>query len=70
MVGKARLDLGFTKILSPIAGIAGIARAQIGNLVGGSSQYIGRLVGKSLKQLRVCLEANPGARVSDDAGGG
>jgi membrane fusion protein (multidrug efflux system) len=34
MVDKARLDLEFTKVLSPITGIAGIARAQIGNLVG------------------------------------
>jgi membrane fusion protein (multidrug efflux system) len=31
---KASLDLGFTKIISPINGIAGIAKAQIGNLVG------------------------------------
>jgi membrane fusion protein, multidrug efflux system len=31
---KAALDLGFTKITSPIDGIAGIAKAQIGNLVG------------------------------------
>jgi len=31
---KAQLDLGFTKILSPINGIAGVAKAQIGNLVG------------------------------------
>jgi membrane fusion protein (multidrug efflux system) len=29
----ARLNLGFTRITSPIAGIAGIAKAQIGNLV-------------------------------------
>ena len=33
-VEKARLDLGFTKITSPIDGIAGIAKAQVGNLVG------------------------------------
>ena len=33
-VEKARLDLDFTKIVSPIGGIAGIAKAQIGNLVG------------------------------------
>jgi len=33
-VEKASLDLGFTKIISPIDGIAGIAKAQIGNLVG------------------------------------
>ena len=31
---KARVDLGFTKILSPVTGIAGIAKAQIGDLVG------------------------------------
>ena len=31
---KARLDLEFTKVLSPIDGIAGIAKAQIGDLVG------------------------------------
>jgi membrane fusion protein (multidrug efflux system) len=34
---KAALDLGFTKVSSPIGGIAGIAKAQIGNLVGPSS---------------------------------
>jgi membrane fusion protein (multidrug efflux system) len=33
-VDKARVDLGFTKIISPIDGIAGIAKAQIGDLVG------------------------------------
>ena len=33
-VEKAQLNLGFTKIASPIEGIAGIAKAQIGNLVG------------------------------------
>lgn len=31
---KASLELGFTKITSPIDGIAGIAKAQLGNLVG------------------------------------
>ena len=36
-VEKAQLDLGFTKIISPIDGIAGIAKAQIGNLVGPGS---------------------------------
>ena len=34
---KARVDLGFTKILSPVTGIAGIAKAQLGNLVGPGS---------------------------------
>jgi len=33
-VEKAQLELSFTKILSPIGGVAGIAKAQIGNLVG------------------------------------
>jgi membrane fusion protein (multidrug efflux system) len=36
-VDKAQVDLGFTQIASPIAGIAGIARAQLGNLVGPGS---------------------------------
>jgi membrane fusion protein, multidrug efflux system len=33
-VRKAELDLSFTKIKSPIDGIAGAAKAQIGDLVG------------------------------------
>ena len=36
-VEKAQLDLGFTRIISPVDGIAGIAKAQIGNLVGPGS---------------------------------
>ena len=32
-VAKTELDLGFTRITSPIDGIAGIAQAQVGNLV-------------------------------------
>ena len=35
-VEKARLDLDFTSIISPIDGMAGIAKAQIGDLVGPS----------------------------------
>ena len=35
-VNKARLDFGFTKITSPIDGVAGFAIAQIGDLVGPS----------------------------------
>lgn len=31
---KARVDLGFTRIVAPVTGIAGIAKAQIGDLVG------------------------------------
>jgi membrane fusion protein (multidrug efflux system) len=37
VVDKAQVDLGFTKVTSPIDGIAGIAKAQIGNLVGPGS---------------------------------
>src|SRR5665213_1148252 len=33
-VESARLNLGFTKILSPLDGIAGLAQAQIGDLLG------------------------------------
>jgi len=36
-VEKAELNLAFTKITSPVDGIAGIAKAQIGNLVGPGS---------------------------------
>ena len=36
-VDKATIDLGFARITSPISGIAGIARAQVGNLVGPGS---------------------------------
>lgn len=34
---KAQLDLEFTKVISPIDGIAGMAKAQLGNLVGPGS---------------------------------
>lgn len=36
-VEKAQLDLSFTRITSPIQGIAGISKAQLGNLVGPGS---------------------------------
>jgi membrane fusion protein (multidrug efflux system) len=35
-VEEAQLNLGFTRITSPVDGIAGIAKAQLGNLVGPS----------------------------------
>ncbi|MGB6067139.1 MAG: efflux RND transporter periplasmic adaptor subunit [Desulfomonilaceae bacterium] len=37
-VEKAQLDLGFTKITSPIDGVAGLAKAQVGDLVGPAVQ--------------------------------
>lgn len=36
-VESAQLQLGFTKIVSPIDGVAGISKAQLGNLVGPGS---------------------------------
>lgn len=36
-VENAKLNLGFTRIISPIDGVAGTARAQIGDLVGAAS---------------------------------
>lgn len=46
-VENARLQLGFTKILSPIEGIAGLSKAQLGNLVGpGSANEILTTVSK------------------------
>ena len=33
-VKQAELNLGYTKIMSPIDGVAGIATAQVGDLVG------------------------------------
>jgi membrane fusion protein (multidrug efflux system) len=43
---KARLDLGFTEIRSPTDGIAGVARAQLGDLVGPSDPKPLTLVSK------------------------
>ncbi|RYD66945.1 MAG: efflux RND transporter periplasmic adaptor subunit, partial [Verrucomicrobiaceae bacterium] len=37
LVDQAELDLEFTKITAPVTGIAGIARAQVGDLVGPST---------------------------------
>ena len=37
VVKTAELNLGFTKIISPIDGIAGIAQAQVGNLIGATT---------------------------------
>ncbi|HVW22012.1 MAG TPA: efflux RND transporter periplasmic adaptor subunit [Opitutaceae bacterium] len=36
-VERARLDLGFTRVASPINGVAGIVQAQVGDLVGPST---------------------------------
>jgi len=39
-VETAQLNLGFTRITSPIDGIAGIAQAQVGNLVGPTTNVL------------------------------
>jgi membrane fusion protein (multidrug efflux system) len=39
-VEEARLNLGFTRITSPIDGIAGIAKAQLGDLVGPETEEL------------------------------
>jgi RND family efflux transporter MFP subunit len=39
-VATAELNLGFTKILSPVDGVAGLSQAQIGNLVSPSSETL------------------------------
>jgi membrane fusion protein (multidrug efflux system) len=51
---KAELDLAFTEIRSPIDGIAGVARAQLGNLVGPSDPEPLTTVSK-LDQVRVAF---------------
>jgi membrane fusion protein (multidrug efflux system) len=48
-VEKAQLNLSFTRITSPINGIAGIAKAQIGNLVGPGS----------IQELTTVSDVNP-----------
>jgi RND family efflux transporter MFP subunit len=37
---KAKVDLGFTRLTSPISGIAGVAQIQVGNLVGPTTAAI------------------------------
>ena len=37
LVEEATLDLEYTKLISPVDGIAGLARAQVGDLVGPST---------------------------------
>ena len=39
-VETAKVNLGFTKLTSPIDGIAGVATTQVGNLVGPSSNAV------------------------------
>jgi len=56
-VEKARVDLGFTKIVSPIDGIAGIAKAQIGDLVG-TQQSAELTMVSTLDPIKVYISAS------------
>ncbi len=68
-VDKAQVDLGFTKITSPIDGIAGIARAQIGDLVGPGS--IGELTTVStVNPIRVYIPMSEQEYLEDMHSGG
>ena len=71
---KARVDLGFTRILSPVTGIAGIAKAQVGNLVGpGSVEELTTVSRVDPIKVYVPMseqEYLAGARAGRDTGGG
>ena len=72
---SAKLNLGFTKIVSPINGIAGIAKAQIGDLLSPGSQTelttvstvdpIKVYINISEREFLKFQEAGPSARVDD-----
>lgn len=52
---KAQLDLSFTRITSPIQGIAGISKAQLGNLVGPGSADMTLTTVSQVDPIRVYL---------------
>ena len=57
-VEQAALNLGFTKILSPIDGVAGIAQAQVGNLIGPSTGPLTTVV--KIDPIRVYISVAEG----------
>ncbi len=63
-VEKARLDLGFTKITSPIDGVAGIAKAQVGDLVGPSAQSGELTTVSTIDPIKVYYTINEQAYIS------
>jgi membrane fusion protein, multidrug efflux system len=63
-VEKARLDLGFTKITSPIDGVAGIAKAQVGDLVGPSVQGGELTTVSTIDPIKVYYSINEQAYIS------
>ncbi len=63
-VEKARLDLGFTRITSLIAGIAGIARAQVGDLVGPAVQGGELTTVSTINPIKIYYTINEQADIS------
>jgi membrane fusion protein (multidrug efflux system) len=57
-VEQAVLNLGFTKILSPIDGVAGLAQAQVGNLIGPSTGPLTTVV--KIDPIRVYISVAEG----------
>jgi membrane fusion protein, multidrug efflux system len=57
-VEQAALDLGFTTILSPVEGLAGLAQAQVGNLIGPSTGPLTTVV--KINPIRVYISVAEG----------
>jgi membrane fusion protein, multidrug efflux system len=57
-VEQAALNLGFTKILSPVDGVAGLAQAQVGNLIGPSTGPLTTVV--KIDPIRVYISVSEG----------
>jgi membrane fusion protein, multidrug efflux system len=55
-VESARLNLGFTRIISPVDGVAGIALGQIGDLVGQSGPLLTTV--STVDQIKVYFQVN------------
>ncbi|MDB6023666.1 MAG: efflux transporter, family, subunit [Pedosphaera sp.] len=55
-IESARLNLGFTRLISPIDGLAGIAQLQVGNLVGPSGSALTTV--STVDPIRVYFQAS------------
>ena len=54
-VEESQLNLGFTSITSPVDGIAGIAKAQLGDLVGPNMQTITSAMSECPAACMACI---------------
>ena len=63
-VEKAQLDLGFTKITSPINGVSGLAKAQVGDLVGPAVQGGELTTVSTIDPIKVYYTINEQAYIS------